>query len=155
MTKEFVLPYGVSIIDNVLYFGDRQVSFYGKPYKFAHIPTMATMFAIRYTNEKCSYPRLFTTLDLVLAEKDDKQHQSPIWLAGMEVEGGKSLRRAYYSDWVDVEYMLNTFAKELQGSEWYIEVDDINDVYALDEETGLVRRQRRIETVEYVWDDEQ
>jgi len=152
MTKEFIFPQGVSIIDSILHFRDRQVYFHGEPYKFAHVPTMCTTFAIRYTNSKCSYPTLFTTLDIVLAEKDTNE-KPLIWFCGITMPGGKSLPSAYYSDWHSIEYVLNNFAVELQGSEWFIEVDDINDDYAWDRETGLVRKQKRIETVDYVWDD--
>jgi hypothetical protein len=147
MSKDLILPRGVKIIDGVLYFGDRQVSFYGEPYKFAHIPTMAKMFTVRYGKGV-----LCTTLDIMVAE--DGHIKPLIWLCGMEVVGGKSLRSAYYSDWQDVEYMLNTFAVELQGKEWFIEVDDIQDEYAWDKERGVVRKQMKIERTEYVWADE-
>ena len=152
MKKEFVLPEGVKIVDGHLYFGDRQVSFHGEPYKFDHVPTMATMFAVRYTNDKCSYPTLCTTLDIVFSE--DGYHKPLIWLCGVEIIGGKFLPRAYYSDWSDVEHVLNTFSKELQGSNWFIEVDDINDEYAWDEEKAVVRKQMKIERVEYLWADD-
>ena len=152
MKIELALPNGVKIEDGHLYFGDRQVSFRGEPYKFAHIPTMATMFAVRYTTDKCSYPKLCTTFDIMLAEDG---HKKPlIWFSGVRTVGGKHIPEAYYSDWSDVEYVLNTFAKELQGQEWFIEVDDINDEYAWDYEKGVVRKQMKIETVEYMWADE-
>lgn len=154
MTKEFVLPKGVNIIDGVLYFGDHQVSCHGKPYKFAHIPTMATMFAIRYTNERTSYPTLCTTLDIDLVEKGSDQTPF-VWFCGARITGGKHLPSAYYPYWESVEYILNNLVVELQGSEWFIEVDDINSEYAWDEEKGVFRKQRVIETVEYIWDDEQ
>lgn len=153
MKNEFILPEGVKIVDGHLYFGDRQVSFNGKPYKFAHIPTMCRLFAIRYTTDKCSYPTLCTTLDLYLP-KEGSDQKPLIWLCNVETIVGKSLPRAYYSDWSYVEYVLNTFAKELQGSNWFIEVDDINDEYAWDEEKGVFRKQMKIETVEYMWADE-
>lgn len=155
MTKEFVLPYGVKIIDGVLYFGDRPVSFYDEPYKLAHVPTMCTMFAIRYTNSQTSYPTLCGTLDLVLSEKDNKLHKPLIWLSTIRMAGERYLPSAYYDNWESVEYVLNTFNKELQGSEWFIEVDDIDDSYAWDKERGVFRRRRKIETVDYVWDDGQ
>lgn len=154
MSKEFILPYGVKIEDGLLYFGDRQVSFNGEPYKFAHIPTMAKMFAIRYTNKDCSYPTLCTTLDLYLSEKGSDQ-KPLIWLSGVRMTGERYLPSAYYSDWKSVEYVLNTFAKELEGSEWFVEVDDIQDEYAWDKNKGVFRKQMKIETVEYVWVDDE
>jgi hypothetical protein len=153
MKNEFVLPQGVKIVDDILYFGDRQVSFNGEPYKFAHIPTMAKMFAVRYTNEKCSYPTLCTTLDLYIS-KEGSDQEPLIWLSGVRMVGEKYLPSAYYSDWKSVEYVLTTFSKELQDSDWFIEVGDINDEYAWDEEKGVFRKQMKIETVEYMWADE-
>jgi hypothetical protein len=147
MTKEFVFPHGVKIIDDVLYFGNHQVSFYDEPYKFVHIPTMCTKFAVRYGKGT-----LCTTLDIVLRE--DGYQEPLIWLCGVQLAGGKSLPSAYYSDWRSVEYVLNTFAVELQGQEWFIVVDDINDEYAWDREKGVVRKQIKIETVQYEWADE-
>jgi hypothetical protein len=70
------------------------------------------------------------------------------------MSGEKYLPSGYYSDWKSVEYVLNTFAKELQGQEWFIEVDDINDEYAWDEEKGVFRKQIKIEKIEYIWADE-
>lgn len=153
MKNELVLPLGVKIEDGHLYFGDRQVSFRGEPYKFAHIPTMATMFAVRYTTDKCSYHKLCTTFDIMLAED---VHKKPlIWFFGVKTAGGKNIPQAYYSDWSDVEYVLNTFATELIDSEWFIEVDDINDEYAWDEEKGVFRKQIKIERTEYMWADDE
>jgi hypothetical protein len=154
MTKEFALPNGVKIEDGHLYFGDRQVSFHGKPYKFAHIPTMAKMFAVRYTNDKCSYPTLCATFDIMVAEDG---HEEPlIWVSTIRMAGERYLPSAYYSDWKSVEYVLTNFAQELQQDcKWFIEVDDINDQYAWDEERGVVRKQMKIETVEYVWADDE
>lgn len=153
MTKEFALPKGVKIEDGHLYFGDRQVSFHSKPYKFAHIPTMATMFAVRYTNDKCSYPKLCTTFDLMFTEEG--YHEPFIWIRGVNMSGERYLPSAYYSDWKSVEYILNTFAQELQQDcKWFIEVDDINDEYAWDNERGVFRKQIKIEKIEYMWADE-
>jgi len=147
MKNELVLPLGVKIEDGHLYFGDRQVSFHRKPYKFAHIPTMATMFAVRYGKGQ-----LCTTFDIMLREDG---HEEPlIWLSGVRMAEDKFLPSAYYSNWRSVEYVLNTFAKELQGEEWYIEVDDINDEYAWDEEKGVFRKQMKIEKIEYTWADD-
>lgn len=149
MKNELVLPLGVRIEDGHLYFGDRQVSFHRKPYKFAHIPTMATMFvAVRYGKGV-----LCTTFDLMFTEEG--YHEPLIWFRGVSMAGEKYLPSAYYSNWESVEYILNTFAKELQGQEWFIEVDDINDEYAWDEEKGVFRKQIKIEKIEYMWADEE
>lgn len=147
MTKEFALPKGVKIEDGHLYFGDRKVYFQNRPYKFAHIPTMATMFAVRYGKGV-----LCTTFDLMLTEEG--YHEPLIWIRGVNMAGEKHIPSAYYSDWKSVEYILNTFAKELQSEHWYIVVDDIQDEYAWDEQKGVFRKQIKIEKIEYVWADE-
>ena len=152
MKNELVLPLGVKIEDGHLYFGDRQVSFRGEPYKFAHIPTMATMFAVRYGKGV-----LCTTFDLIWSRmliEEGYHDETLIWIRGVEMSGEKYLPSGYYSDWKSVEYVLNTFAKELQGQEWFIEVDDINDEYAWDEEKGVFRKQIKIEKIEYMWADD-
>ena len=152
MSKELVFPQGVKIVDGLLYFGDRQVSCNGQPYKFANVRYMCTKFAIRYTNSRTSYPTLCTTLDLIPAVQGSG-NQAFIWLCSFgTVHRDKTLPSAYYTSWESVEHVLNTFAEELQGSEWFIEVDDEN--YRFDNERGVFRKQIKIETVEYLWADE-
>jgi hypothetical protein len=145
MKKEIVLPRGIEIKDGILYFGDRQVYCYGEPYKFAHIPTMCTKFAIR-----CDKGRLCTTLDIVLPK--DGFNESLIWLNGLQTFGDRYLPSAFYTTWKSVEHVLNRFAEELTNQEWSINVDDEN--YSWDNEKGVFRKYIKIETIDYVWDDE-
>lgn len=151
MEKEFVLPHGVKIVDGVLYFGDHQVM-YGsnKPYKVYSAINICTCFAIRHA----SNGRLCTTLDIILAPhgvQDWRYEKGFVWLCGVDIGGDKYLPRAYYDSWDRVEYILNNLVPELIGSEWSIYVDD--DDYIWDDETNTVRKQRKIETVSYEWDD--
>ncbi len=156
MEKELVLPYGVKIVDGVLYFGDRQVMYSDdKPYKVYNVNNICTCFAIRYIDkEDHNYPRLCTTLDIILPPpdvKDWRYKQGFVWLSGAEIIGGKHIPSANYDSWKSVEYILTNLVPDLIGSEWFIYVDD--EDYIWDDETNTVRRQRTIETVSYEWDD--
>ena len=151
MEKEFVLPHGVKIVDGVLYFGNRKVM-YGdnKPYKVYSAINICTCFAIRHTSNW----RLCTTLDIILAPhgvKDSRYETGFVWLAGVEIIGGKHIPRGYYDSWNSVEYILNNLVPELIDSDWSIYVD--NDDYVWDDDTNTVRRQKKIETVSYEWND--
>lgn len=155
MEKQLILPTGVKLIDGVLYFGDHQVM-YGdnKPYKIYNVNNICTCFAIRYNSKDFTYPRLCTTLDIILPPEgvDDHRYEKGfVWLSGVEIIGGKRIPTAYYDSWNKVEYILNNLVPELIGSEWSIYVDD--EDYIWDDETNTVRRQRTIETVTYEWDD--
>lgn len=149
MEKELVLPHGVKIADGHLYFGDHQVMHYGTPYKFANPYKMCTSFAIRHNGG-----RLCTTLDIILAPEgvdDWRYKQGFIWLCAVDTIGGKYIPSAHYDSWNRVEYILTNLVPELQGSGWYICTDDEN--YVFDEETGMVRKLKTIETVTCEWDD--
>lgn len=156
MEKELILPHGVKIVDGVLYFGDHQVR-YGsdKPYKIHNVNNMCTSFAIRYTNDKRTYPVLCTTLDIILAPegvKDWRYEKGFIWLCAVDIIGGNHIPSAHYQSWDRIEYILNKLVPELVGSNWFICTDDEN--YVWDDETATVRRQRTIENVTYEWDDD-
>ncbi len=154
MEKELVLPHGVKIVDGVLYFGDHQVMYDNRPYKVYDVNNICTSFAVRYTNEDCTYRRLCTTLDIILAPqgvKDWRYEKGFVWLCGVEIVGGEHIPSAHYDSWDKVEYILKNLVPDLIGSEWFIYVDD--ESYVWDNETNTVRRQRTIETVSYEWDD--
>lgn len=151
MEKEFVLPHGVKIVDGVLHFGDRQVMYNrNKPYRVYDVNSICTCFAIRHTSNS----RLCTTLDIILAphDVDDWRYERGfVWLCGVEIIGGKHLPSAFYGSWDKVEYVLNNLIPELIDSDWSIYVD--NDDYVWDDDTNTVRRQKKIETVSYEWND--
>lgn len=157
MKKEFVLPHGVKIVDGILYFGDHQVM-YGddKPYKVYDVNSICTCFAIRYINELVSsYPRLCTTLDIILPPRDvnDWRYENGfIWLSGVDIIGGNHIPRSYYNSWKDVEYILKNLVPDLLGSKWFICIDD--EDYVWDDVTNTVRKLRTIKTVSCEWDDD-
>jgi hypothetical protein len=154
MEKELILPHGVKIVDGVLYFGDYQVMYDNRPYKVYDVNNICTSFAIRYTSKDHTYPRLCTTLDIILPPpdvKDWRYEKGFVWLCVVNIIGGKYIPSAHYDSWNRVEYILKNLVPDLIGSEWFIYVDDEN--YVWDNETNTVRRQRTIETVSYEWDD--
>lgn len=156
MKKEFVLPQGVKIVDDVLYFGDHKVMYDDRPYKVYDVNSMCTSFAIRYTNGFISsYPRLCTTLDIILAPpgvNDWRYEKGFIWLCGVDIIGGNHIPSAYYNSWKDVEYILKNLVPDLLGSEWFICIDD--EDYVWDDVTNTVRKLRTIKTVSCEWDDD-